>query len=98
MPVKKDCDIHELIRTDDFYIGLDENGMPYLKKKHSSRYYNQIQTILGLARAEGCDFIVYVYDGLISVRVKFNETYFCSILRKSSSFYKDHLMPYHVSS
>ena len=48
--------------------------MPYLKKKHSSGYYNQIQTVLGLARAEGCDFIVYVYNGLISVRVKFNET------------------------
>ena len=22
---KRDCDIHELVQTDDFYIGLDEN-------------------------------------------------------------------------
>ena len=36
---KRDCDIHELVRTDGFYIGLGENEMPYLKKKHSSVYY-----------------------------------------------------------
>ena len=46
---KRDCDIHELVQTDDFYIGLDENEMPYLKKKHSSGYYTQIQIAMGLA-------------------------------------------------
>ena len=72
--------------------------MPYLKKKYSSGYYTQIQIASGLARAEGCDFIVYLYNGLIFVRVKFDETYFCSVLKKLSSFYKDHLMPYYASS
>ena len=63
--------------------------MPYLKKKHSSGYYTQIQIALGLARAEWYNFIAYVYNGLIIVRVKFDETYFCSVLKKLSSFYKD---------
>ena len=72
--------------------------MPYLKIKHSSRYYTQIQVALRFARAERCDFIVYVYNGLIIVRVKFSETYFCSVLKTLSSFYEDHLMPYYVSS
>ena len=56
---KRDCDIHKLFRTDDFYIGLDENEMPYLKKKHSSAYYTQIQIALVLAIAEWCDLFMY---------------------------------------
>ena len=68
------------------------------KKKHSSGYYTQIQIALGLARAEWCDFIVYVYNGPIIVRVKFDGTYFCSALKNLSSFYKHHLMPYYVNS
>ena len=39
---KRDRDVHELVQTDDFYIGLDENEMPYLKKEHSLGYYTQI--------------------------------------------------------
>ena len=37
---KRDCDIHKLVRTDDLYIGLDKNKIPYLKKKHSLGYNN----------------------------------------------------------
>ena len=37
--LKRDCDIHELVRTNYFYICLDENEMSYLKKKHSLAYY-----------------------------------------------------------
>ena len=72
--------------------------MPYLKKKHSLGYYTQIQIALGLARVGWCVLIFYVYNGLIIVRVKFDETYCCSVLKKLSSFYKDHLMLYYVSS
>ena len=52
------------------------------RKRHSSGYYTQIQIALGLARGAWCDFIVYVYNGLIIVRVKFDGTYFCSVLKK----------------
>ena len=44
--------MHELVQTDDFFIGLDENEMSYLKKKHSSGYHTQIQIAIGLVRAE----------------------------------------------
>ena len=69
---KRDCDIHKLVRTDDFYIGLDKNKIRYLKKKHSLGYNTQIKIATDHARAEWCHFIVYVCNCLIIVRVKFD--------------------------
>ena len=57
---KRDCHTHELVRTDDFHIGLDENEMPYLKKKHSSEYYTQIQIALGLPEQK-CVTSLFMY-------------------------------------
>ena len=42
--------------------------MHYLKKKHSSGYYTQIQIAFGLARAEWCDVNVIPPDGAMPTK------------------------------
>ena len=52
---------------------------------------------MGLSKAEWCNFIVYVYSGLIIIRVDFDEEYFKKVLEKLSTFYKDYILQYFIN-
>ena len=65
-----------------------ENGKLVLKKSHSTGCYSQIQLAMGLSGFGTCDFVVYTFKGLIIVRMKFDISYFDSLIQKFNSFYK----------
>ena len=65
-----------------------ENGKLVLKKSHSTGYYSQIQLAMGLSGFGTCDFVVYTFKSLIIVRMKFDVSYFDSLIQKFNSFYK----------
>ena len=43
---------------------------------------------MGLSGFGTCDFVVYTFKGLIIVRMKFDISYFDSLIQKFNSFYK----------
>ena len=44
---------------------------------------------MGLSGIKWCDFVVYIYEGLIITRVDFDEKYFKSVINKMNTFYRD---------
>ena len=89
---KKNHTIDELISDESFYINRID-GKLVLKKEHSSGYYTQIQLAMGLSGAMFCDFVVFVFDGMIIVRTPFDVDYFIELVPKLNDFYKKFLLP-----
>ena len=87
---KRNCTPYELCQDLKFYVELIDNK-PSLKKNHS--YYTQIQMAMGLSRARFCDFIVYTFEGLIIIRIKYSDSYFRTLIKKLNHFYKQYLLP-----
>ena len=69
-----------------FYVEL-VNGKPVLKSSHPLGYCDQIQFQLGLTQLKWCDFVVYMFRGLIVIRIPFDEDHFVKILTKVNDFY-----------
>ena len=72
------------------------DGKLSLKKEHSSGYYTQIQTAMGLSGAMFCDFIVFVFSGMIIVQTPFDVDFFLELIPKLNDFYKNFLLPHIV--
>lgn len=87
---KRNCKPLELCNDPKFYVELIDRK-PSLKKNHP--YYTQIQMAMGLSCAKFCDFIVYTFEGLIVIRIDFDDLYFRSLLEKLNNFYKHYLLP-----
>ena len=49
---------------------------------------------MGLAGLTWCHFIVYVYKGVIIVKVDFDEQYFFEVVKSLDKFYKDYFIPH----
>ena len=45
---------------------------------------------MGLAGLKWCHFVVYVYSGMIIVKVDFDRDYFKSVIDKMNDYYKDY--------
>ena len=45
---------------------------------------------MGLAGLEWCHFVVYVYSGMIIVKVAFNRDYFKYVIDNMNNYYKDY--------
>ena len=86
---KRNSSIEDIVNDNKFYIGLTPDGKPYLKKGHQFGYYTQVQIAMGLAGLEWCHFVVYVYNGLIIIKVDFDRDYYKSVVQKMKTFYKD---------
>ena len=61
-----------------------------MKKEHHFGYYTQIQVAMGLTRLKWCHFVVYVYSGMIIVKVDFDRDYFKSVIDTMNDYYKDY--------
>lgn len=48
---------------------------------------------MGLSGAMFCDFVVFVFDGLIIVRTPFDVNYFYELIPKLNDFYKKYMLP-----
>ena len=86
---KRNSTLSSIIKDSSFYIGLANDGKPYLKRNHQLGYFTQIQVAMGLSGIKWCDFVVYIYEGLIITRVDFDEKYFKSVINKMNTFYRD---------
>ena len=51
--------IESIIADKTFYIALNKDKKPYLKKEHNFGYYTQVQFAMGLAALKWCHFVVY---------------------------------------
>ena len=87
---KRNLSIESIITDKTFYIALNKDKKPYLKKEHHFGYYTQIQVAMGLAGLKWCHFVVYVYSGMIIVKVDFDRDYFKSVIDKMNDYYKDY--------
>ena len=87
---KRNLSIESIITDKTFYIALSKDKKPYLKKEHHFGYYTQIQVAMGLAGLKWCQFVVYVYSGMIIVKVDFDRDYFQSVIDKINHYYKDY--------
>ena len=79
-----------LLLTKRFIFPLKKDKKPYLKNEYHSGYYTQIQVRMGLAGLKWCHFVVYVYSGMIIVKVDFDRDYFKSVIDKMNDYYKDY--------
>ena len=87
----------DLVQDPNFYVNL-ENGLPVLKKSHSTGHYSQIQLAVELSGFDTCDFVVYSFRGLIIVKTEFDVCYFDSLIQKLNSFHKKFMLLRMVSS
>ena len=87
---KRNLSIESIITDKIFYIALSKDKKQYLKKEHHFGYYIQIQVAMGLTGLKWCHFVVYVYSGMIIVKVDFDRDYFQSIIDKMNHYYKDY--------
>ena len=86
---KRNSSPFDMIKDPTFYIGIEDEQV-FLKKEHSSGYYTQIQLAMGLAGVRWCHFIVYVYRGMIVVKVEFDEQRFMKVVKSVETFYRDY--------
>ena len=84
---KGNLSIESIITDKTFYIALSKDKKPYLKKEHHFDYYTQIQVPMRLAGLKWCHFAVYVYSGMIVVKVYFDRDYFQSVIDKMNHYY-----------
>ena len=82
---ERNLSIESIITDKTFYIALNKDKKPYLKKEHHFGYYTQIQVAMGLAGLKWCHFVVYVYSGMIIVKVDFGRDYFNELLSRANS-------------
>ena len=47
---------------------------------------------MGLVRLKWCPFVLYVYSGMIIVKVDFDRDYFKFFIDKMNDYYKDHYL------
>ena len=87
---KRNLSIESIVNDKTFYIALNKDKKPYLKKEHHFGYYTQIQVAMELAGLKWCHFVVYVYSGMIIVKVDFDRGYFKSVIDKMNDYYKDY--------
>ena len=82
----------DLLADKNFYIRLNNDGLPELKPTHE--YYTQIQMAMGLSGAFFCDFVVYISQGLIIIRTPYDHQHFVKTMKKINVFYKDFMLPH----
>ena len=85
---KRNLSVESIITDKTFYIALNKNKKPYLKKEHRFGYYTQIQVAMGLTGLKWCHFVVYIYSGMIIVKGDFDGKYFKSVIDKMNGYYK----------
>ena len=61
-----------LLLTKHFILSLTKIKKTYLKKEHRFGYYTQIHVAMELAGSKWCHFVVYVYSGIIIVKIDFD--------------------------
>ena len=55
---KRNLSIENIITYKTFYIALNKDKKPYLKKEHYFGYYTQVKVATGLAGLKLCHFVV----------------------------------------
>ena len=87
---KRNLYIESIITDKTFYVALRKDKKTYLKKEHHFGSYMQIQVAMRLAGLKWCHFVVYIYSGMILVKVDFDREYFQSVIDKMNHYYKDY--------
>ena len=88
VPVESNLSIESIITDKTFYVALNKDKKPYLKKEHHFGYYTQIQVAMRLAGLKWCHFVVYVYSRIIIVKTDFDRDYFKSVIDNMNDYYK----------
>ena len=81
----KDMTVAEASTASDFFLKLDSNGKPDLKKNHN--YYYQIQGAMHCTERLWCDFVVCTTKDLYTQRIEFDRPFWERILPKLRDFY-----------
>ena len=79
-----------LLNDDKFYVTWD-NGKPSLQRNHE--YFTQVQVAMGLSGALFCDFVVYMFGGVIVARTNYDQAYFIDVMKKINPFYRSYMLP-----
>ena len=87
---RRNLSIESIITDKTSYVALSKDKKLYLKKEHHFGSYTQIQVAMGLAGLKWCLFVVYIYSGMIIVKVDFDREYFQSVIDKMNHYYKDY--------
>ena len=56
---KRNLSIESMITDKMFYIAINKDKKPYLRKEHHFGYYSQIQVAMELAGLKWCHSVVY---------------------------------------
>lgn len=77
-----------------FFLQLDKDGQPYLKRTHE--YFYQVQGLLEVMDLSCCMFVVAGYESFCEVRVLRETEFFNGMLGKLQRFYFGALLPERV--
>ena len=88
---KKNCMPTEALLDPKFYAHLVD-GKLTLKEEHSLGHCSQVQFESGICQLHWCDFVVYFFQGIIIIRIPFDDDYFQQLFNKMTNFYRHNFL------
>ena len=87
----KNCDLLDVAKSSQtFMLYVSEENKLEVRKTHSTYY--QIQCQLALTGAQFCDLVVYTFQSLAVVRVKYDEQFWLSVVNKVGEVYFKYIL------
>ena len=84
--------IEDILSDSNFFI--EENkGVLVSKRNHHEGHFTNCQLQMGLCGASFSDIVVFVFNGMIIMRIYFKKDAFLEVIHKINSFYKKFLLP-----
>ena len=83
----RNSDIEDILSDPNFFI--EENkGVLVLKRNYHEEHFTNCQLQMGLCGASFCDIAVFVFKGMIIMRICFQKDLFVELIHKINNFYK----------
>ena len=89
---KGNLNLFVLLQDSSFCVEKLDTDLLCLKQKHSKGYYKEIQMCKELFGVSYADFVYYTFNGLLTIRVKFDKEHLQKIIVKLNSFNKDYVV------
>ena len=84
----RNSDIEDILSDPNFFI--EENkGVLVLKRDHHEEHFTNCQLQMDPCGASFCDIAVFVFNGIILMRIYFKNYVFVELIHKINSFYKE---------
>ena len=87
---KGNLNLFVLLQDSSFCVEKLDTDLLCLKQKHSKGYYKEIQMCKELFGVSYADFVYYTFNGLLTIRVKFDKEHLQKII--VNSFNKDYVV------